>query len=251
MSRRRSRFSLLSAILLLIAASCAPVDDLRRQIYRPDASGVGAPTGGRFHTVKKGDTLYEISRAYGVSVQALIRTNGIADPRDIPVGMRLRIPAGAGAAGGSSRSAKPSRPASGGKPAGAARPVASSVRFAWPVEKVDVYSRFGIRGNSKHDGIDLSAPRGTPIFAAADGEVIFSGWGPSGYGYIVMVKHDAAFITVYAHNNTNLVKKGDRVKRGGKLATVGTSGRATGPHVHFEIRRDRKPVDPERYLPRR
>ncbi len=87
--------------------------------------------------------------------------------------------------------------------------------------------------------------------AAAPGTVIFSDWGPSGYGKIVIVKHNQQYITVYAHNQKNMIRKGQRVSRGQKIATVGKSGRATGYHVHFELRINRKTVDPERYLPRR
>ncbi len=122
--------------------------------------------------------------------------------------------------------------------------------FIWPVEGV-VTSPFGWRGHEHHDGIDIGAPLGTPIRAAADGVVIYSGNGLTGYGNMIVIKHTPRVFTVYAHNKRNLVRKGQRVKQGQIIGYVGKSGRATGPHLHFEIRIGTRPVDPLRYLPRR
>jgi len=119
------------------------------------------------------------------------------------------------------------------------------------VNRVDISSRFGIRADRKHTGIDLRNPKGSPILAAAAGKVIFSGEGPSGYGNTVLIKHDNSVITVYAHNHANMVKENQTVRQGQQVAAVGRTGRATGNHLHFEIRLNRKPVDPELYLPRR
>ena len=85
--------------------------------------------------------------------------------------------------------------------------------------------------------------------ASADGKVIFSGSGPAGYGKMIIVKHDSRTITIYAHNDENLVSEGQEVRQGAKIATVGNSGRANGYHCHFEMRIDRKPSDPTKYLP--
>ena len=109
-------------------------------------------------------------------------------------------------------------------------------------------SRYGIRKGRKHDGIDIAAQKGSTIYAAASGKVIFSGWGPTGYGKMIIIKHKQKWVTVYAHNYKNLVKKNDRVKKGEKIALVGTTGRATGPHLHFELRDNREPVNPLNYL---
>jgi murein DD-endopeptidase MepM/ murein hydrolase activator NlpD len=99
-----------------------------------------------------------------------------------------------------------------------------------------------------HDGIDISVPRGTPIYVVAPGRVIFSGR-IGDYGNIIVVRHDARHDTVYAHNRRNLVRKGEVVVRGEEIAEVGSTGNATGPHVHFEVRLDQTPRDPMRYLP--
>ncbi|OGV97256.1 MAG: hypothetical protein A3I04_01845 [Nitrospinae bacterium RIFCSPLOWO2_02_FULL_39_110] len=119
--------------------------------------------------------------------------------------------------------------------------------FIWPV-KGNLTSGFGFRSKGKHDGIDISAPKGRVIIASASGKIIFSGWGPTGYGKIVIIKHSKKYVTVYAHNYKNLVEKGQSVRKGEKIALVGSTGRATGPHLHFELRINRIPVDPLPYL---
>ncbi|MGK7346654.1 MAG: peptidoglycan DD-metalloendopeptidase family protein [Candidatus Nitrospinota bacterium M3_3B_026] len=240
-----ARASLAVRILLAVSLaaglfSCAPREAIRKHVY--EKPSYDEKTGERYHVVRKGETLYRIARLHGVSVQDLISENEITDARDLKVGTRLKIPEpdeGAVAAAPPSRKTArthvPSRRV--------------SAKFIWPLKKFRVSSRFGVRHSSRHDGMDLAARKGTPILAAADGRVIFSGWGPSGYGRIVIIKHDSGAITVYAHNEKNLVSEGQRVSRGEKIATVGRSGRASGYHLHFELRISRKPVDPEKYLP--
>jgi murein DD-endopeptidase MepM/ murein hydrolase activator NlpD len=105
-------------------------------------------------------------------------------------------------------------------------------------------------GKHRHDGIDIIAPADTPIRAAADGEVIYSDWGPGGYGRIVILQHGTDLVTVYAHNHRNLVHTGQFVRQGDQIATVGKSGRTTGYHLHFEIRRKTIPISPFELLSR-
>ena len=112
----------------------------------------------------------------------------------------------------------------------------------------DLTSGFGPRNGSFHDGIDIAAPRGTAVLAAADGQVLFSDV-LRGYGNVVIVRHAGGYVTVYAHNQTNLVKEGQTVRRGDRLAEVGQSGRATGASLHFEVRKDNLARDPLHYLP--
>ncbi|VAX24356.1 hypothetical protein MNBD_NITROSPINAE02-138 [hydrothermal vent metagenome] len=241
-----------TSLLLMAGPSCASKDEIRKpsyktsQSYKKTAARRSSGSSRRYHVVRRGETLYRIARRYGVTVSSVKRVNRIRDVRDIKIGTRLLIPA---------KSSSNRRSGARRKKRVAKRytppPARSSIRLAWPLKKVKVSSRYGIRSSKKHDGVDLSAPRGTPILAAAPGTVIFSDWGPSGYGKIVIVKHNKQYITVYAHNQKNLIRKGQRVSRGQKIATVGKSGRATGYHVHFELRINRKTVDPERYLPRR
>jgi murein DD-endopeptidase MepM/ murein hydrolase activator NlpD len=99
-----------------------------------------------------------------------------------------------------------------------------------------------------HDGLDIAAPSGAPVCAAGSGEVIFSGR-LNGYGNLIIIRHDRRYATVYAHNQRNLVHGGQRIKRGQEIALVGRTGRATGPNLHFEIRRDNVARNPLNYLP--
>jgi murein DD-endopeptidase MepM/ murein hydrolase activator NlpD len=122
--------------------------------------------------------------------------------------------------------------------------VADSIRLSWPVKKVQVTSNFGERGGDPHEGIDLRASTGTPVLAAHDGMVLYSGSGISGYGKLVVLKNSAGISTVYGHNSRLFVRKGQRIRRGQKIALSGSTGRSSGPHVHFEVRLGLKPVDP-------
>ena len=119
--------------------------------------------------------------------------------------------------------------------------------FIWPLNTINVSSRYGYRRGRLHAGIDLTAPRGTSIYASAAGKIVFSGYQRS-YGYIVVIDHGGGTETAYAHNSRNLVDKGQRVKQGQTIARVGRSGNATGNHVHFEYRRYGKAVDPVRHV---
>jgi len=122
-----------------------------------------------------------------------------------------------------------------------------TVTFEWPVEGIFM-SKFGPRRGRHHDGIDVSAPAGTPIKAAADGKVIFSGRF-CGYGNLILLRHDNDYFTAYAHNRANLVDEGKRVAQGEVIAEVGRTGRTTGNHLHFEVRRGQKAMDPLSFLP--
>ncbi|QEK13493.1 M23 family metallopeptidase [Crassaminicella thermophila] len=108
-------------------------------------------------------------------------------------------------------------------------------------------SRFGLRWGRKHTGIDIAAPIGTPVKAADGGKVIFSGY-KSGYGKCIIIDHGANTQTYYAHNSKLLVSKGQRVYKGQKIAEVGNTGRSTGPHLHFEVRKNGVPVNPLKYV---
>jgi len=120
----------------------------------------------------------------------------------------------------------------------------------WPV-KGKITSRFGLRKGRQHDGIDIAAKKGTKIVAAGSGKVIFSGKGPTGYGNMIIIKHSSNYVTVYAHNSKNRVRVGKRVKKGETIGYVGSTGRSTGPHLHFEIRKKLVPQNPLKYLPRK
>lgn len=122
-------------------------------------------------------------------------------------------------------------------------------RFSWPVPHFyKVSSHFGPRGRKHHDGIDIPAPKGTPIVAVDTGVVIYSDNGIRGYGNMIVVAHGDDIFTVYAHNKSNKVDKGDRVDKGQVIAQIGNTGRSTGPHLHFEIRVKNKVRNPAQFL---
>ena len=129
-----------------------------------------------------------------------------------------------------------------------ARGLATNARFSWPV-RGKLIQPFSGTSSAPHDGIDIATTPGTAITAAADGKVIFSDR-LSSYGNVIIVEHSGGFTTVYAHNERNLVRKGARIRRGERLATLGASGRARTPHLHFEVRKDNIARNPLYYLPR-
>ena len=123
----------------------------------------------------------------------------------------------------------------------------------WPVRSGYITSKFGYRKHPIrrkihfHTGVDFASKRGTPVLATADGVVVYSGW-KSGYGRLIEVRHMDGLVTRYAHNQKNLVKQGEMVKKGQTIAELGSSGRSTGPHVHFEVHKDGEAVNPLHYV---
>lgn len=122
--------------------------------------------------------------------------------------------------------------------------------WRWPLKAGVVSSEYGKRWGRRHDGIDIAADEGDLVYATAPGEVIYSGDGLRGYGNVVIVRHDEKTTSLYAHNSALRVRKGDKVQGGDLLATVGSTGRSTGPHVHFELRREKKALNPRKVLPK-
>jgi len=118
-------------------------------------------------------------------------------------------------------------------------------RFSWPVPTVQkVSSHYGGRWGRKHEGIDIPAHQGTPFVSVDDGVVIYSGKGIRAYGNLTVVAHTDGFFSVYAHAKKNYTKKGQKVFRGQVIGQVGRTGRATGPHLHFELRKESRALDP-------
>lgn len=198
---------------------------------------------GIYHVVKPGENLFRIGKAYDIGFEELARVNGIRDPSQIRVGQRLLIP-------GATRALPveiiaPSEIASSPSIAPGVEPTEEAL--LWPISG-SINSGYGARGAGFHDGIDIGAPEGTPIRAVEKGEVIYSDQ-IRGYGNIVIVRHSGGIVSVYAHNQINLVREGQNVDRGEVIAKVGSTGRVTGPHLHFEIRKHNAAQDPLRYLP--
>lgn len=220
--------------LLLFLVSCAP--------HAP--APLAQKPQGIYHVVRPGENLFRIGKAYDVGHEELARLNGIRDAGQIRVGQRIFVP-------GATRQLPveiitPTELAP-DTPVGSQSPETDREKFLWPVSGT-INSGFGARGSSFHDGIDIAASEGTPIRAIERGEVIYSDQ-LRGYGKMVIVRHSDGLVSVYAHNETNLVRQGQTVSRGEVIATVGSTGRVTGPHLHFEIRKNNAAQDPLGYLP--
>lgn len=221
-------------LLFLFLPGCAPQTTARA----PKTSQ------GIYHAVGPGENLFRIGKAYDVTHDQLARINRIKDAGQIRVGQRIFIPGATRRLPVEIITPSETAPAVVGLPA----PSDSELeRFLVPVHGT-INSGFGPRGASFHDGVDIAAPEGTPIRAIEKGEVIYSDQ-LRGYGKIVIVRHADGLVSVYAHNESNLVREGQIVSRGEIIARVGSTGRVSGPHLHFEIRKNNAAQDPLRYLP--
>jgi murein DD-endopeptidase MepM/ murein hydrolase activator NlpD len=194
----------------------------------------------RTHVVAKGDTLWNISQRYGTTVGAIAQVNHVRNPHEIRIGQRLVIP-------GATRTPIRSRqnPWATSHPKGRS---GDTLTLTWPT-RGKVTSGFGMRDGAHHDGLDIRVPAGTRVVAAESGRVVHSDDSLAGYGHTIIIKHSGRFSTVYAHNRRNLVRVGDFVDKGQVIAEAGRSGRASAPHLHFEVRRDGSPRNPVEYLP--
>lgn len=198
------------------------------------------------HRIRRGDTLYSLSRRYKTKVKTIMRVNRIYNPSNLKIGQRIRIPRN------NVNSIRRSRYRRNNSVRHRYAYDRRYVRFIYPV-RGRLLSPYGWRRTpfrrraSFHTGIDLKGRIGTPIRASASGIVSFSGW-KRGYGRVVIIKHAGNFSTVYAHNHRNLVRRRYRVKQGQLIAYVGMSGRTTGSHVHFEIRYRGRHRNPIKYL---
>ena len=211
------------------------------------------------HVVTSGETLYGISRHYGVDLFTLARANDLGEPYTIRVGQRLAVPSAVTRAAVSRVAAPPALPTPESAPTAAAprpsprpgQPAPSAALgkgFQWPVQG-KVLSGFGPKSKGLHnDGINIAASRGSAVRAAEGGVVAYAGNEIRGFGNLLLIKHAGGWVTAYAHNETLLVKAGDKVSRGQPIARVGSTGNVTRPQLHFELRRGRRAIDPRRHL---
>ena len=233
-------------LVLLIAlglVGCSLYDYYPRGIHVYLQTIPGVNKNARVHVVKKGETLALIGRTYGVDYRDIARRNGIKKPYTIYVGQRLIIrdkPVTQQGSGKGKGTHALTATATGGK----------TLKLIWPVQGT-LTSRFGLRKGRMHDGIDIAAKVGTPIYAAAAGKVVYADNKLTGYGNLIIIRHNHNMFTAYAHNQSNFVSSGDTVRQGQHIANVGQTGRATGPHVHFELRRGETAINPIPYLPKR
>jgi lipoprotein NlpD len=215
-----------------------------------------------YYTVKPGDTLIRIGLDNGQNWRDIVRWSQIDNPNQIEVGQVLRVappvaetqgaavvrPVTVGRA--QTQPVPPAGAASEPKPAASAPPPESAPEDApawgWPVNG-PVLAGFD---EVKNKGLDIGGAAGDPVTAAADGRVVYAGAGLRGYGNLIILKHNNVYLTAYAHNQTLLVKEDQSVRRGQKIAEMGNSD-ADRVKLHFEVRRQGKPVDPAKYLPAR
>jgi len=220
----------------------------------------------RKYKAQYGDTLHSISRTFGVGIRDLVQHNRLRSPYTIKINQSLKIPYQAEQHYHRDRgttqfsAAKPSpRPSHGQvstvKPSRkisrktTKRPVyGSSGQFNWPV-KGPVLSSYGAKASGYHnDGINIGAPRGTPVLSAGSGSVVYVGGDLESFGNLVLVRHDNGWMTAYAHLAKVQVKRGQRLQKGRTIGTIGTTGAVTKPQLHFEIRKGTRALNPQKYL---
>ena len=201
---------------------------------------------GSVYAVQQGDTVHSIARKKQVSAFDLMEVNGIVDSGQLKPGQRLYIPEPELALSPTPKPKATPKPEHRPVPV----PVADgkTINLAWPVKKAVVFKTFDTNPQRLHEGIALGAPRGTPVHAAASGEVIYVGQDEARYGRIVIINHEEPFVTIYAHLAQIDVSKGQKVKKNDPIGTVGTSGGVDSPRLYFQVRKHRTPVDPELYL---
>lgn len=213
---------------------------------------------GRYVEIESRENLESISKRYGVSLALLKKHN---EGREISPGKWVFIPWKKGILAGGKESSLSALKKRGllakksGSSTSPERKLASvklpevkkrrrGQKFLWPVPKHSkISSLYGKRNGRNHDGIDIPAPTGTKIIAAQEGVVVYSGNKLRGYGNLTIISH-GEYLSVYAHAKKNLKRKGDKVQKGEMIALVGSTGRSSGPHLHFEIRKKNKPIDP-------
>lgn len=208
--------------------------------------------------VRLGDTVSEIARRYGMTIAELLRLNPGLETARLVVGSQVRLAQSAPFASirpvlglnpvGSGGTSWPETPRY-APDEGSASPQSNS--FIWPTEG-EFTSGYGWRWGRMHKGIDVANNVGTPIRAVQNGQISFAGWDDGGYGYLVKITHPDGTITVYAHNSRILVQTGEYVRQGQTISLMGSTGRSTGPHLHFEVRpAGSSAVNPMQFLPPR
>lgn len=210
---------------------------------RPGDKLVILPTSGVLHKVKSGDTVEKIAKYYSADAEKILESNALPNSSDIKIGEYIMVPDG-----------KVPAPVSAPRTTVASRntvtipsrttPVPTSGKMLWPNGCSRISQYFGWR----HTGVDIACPAGTPILAADDGVVTRVQYIETGYGHNVMIDHGDGVVTLYGHMTTIYVKNGETVKRGQEIGLEGSTGRSTGPHLHFEVRINGKIYNPLNYI---
>ena len=289
LSRARAASWLALVLAFTLLAGCAaprrapaPVEDRGARVAMPAVVPVdptralpGAENAGKpgYYTVRPGDTLLRIALESGHNWRDIARWNNMDNPNVLEVGQVLRVappttavavgPATVPAAPAGSATVPPTGPASAPAPAASATPAPApapapapsaatgadeGIAWGWPAPgAATILAGFD---EQKNKGIDIGGRAGDPVVASADGRVVYAGAGLRGYGNLIILKHNNTYLTAYAHNQALLVKEDQAVRKGQKIAEMGSTD-TDRVKLHFEIRRQGKPVDPMRYLPAR
>ncbi len=279
--RQRKERSVLKLVVIALAmgtllAGCSSTGSSGARVVDRNNAAPKRPavTSGQY-VVKPGDTLFSIAFRYGWDYKELAARNNIPPPYTIRPGQPIRFSSGAGGSttvvtSGPSSSSKttvtrrpvgtPPPPANNGKSATSAASSSSQTvaqvpaaeravgGWTWPANGV-LIGKFASNG-SLNKGVDIAGDLGQPVFAAADGAVVYAGSGLRGYGELIIIKHSDTYVSAYGHNRRLLVREGQQVKAGQTIAEMGSTG-TDRVKLHFEIRRQGKPVDPLQFLPRR
>ena len=247
----KSVLTLLLASAMIFMVGCSvPRTKPATVVDRSGGASEPAPPG--YYRVKKGDTLLRIALDHGQSYKDLVQWNNLSNPNQIEVGdlIMIKAPAGSKAAAkpvdkksqvdsSKADTSKTDTKADDSKPEMVAEP---GIRLSWPA-KGNVTQEF----SESNKGINIAGKLGEPVTAAADGKVVYAGNSLRGYGNLVIVKHDNTYLTAYAYNKNLLVKEGDAVKKGQKIAEMGDTD-TNAVQLHFELRVNGKPVNPIPYL---
>ncbi|WP_409311569.1 amidase activator ActS [Pectobacterium sp. B1J-3] len=201
---------------------------------------------GSVYTVKRGDTLYKISRMTGTSVTTLARMNGISAPYTLQVGQRVRVKSGGAVKNTDTARKTGTTTRSTASVSKSPPPPVGQRCWRWPTSGKVILPYSDADGGNK--GIDIAGQRGQPIYAAGAGRVVYVGDQLRGYGNLIMIKHTEDYITAYAHNDTTQVNNGQQVKAGQKIATMGNTG-TESVRLHFQIRYRATAINPLNYLP--
>ncbi|MDX1451852.1 MAG: peptidoglycan DD-metalloendopeptidase family protein [Oleiphilaceae bacterium] len=254
------RFVTVCILVLGLLTACVSKDIYHDSSFNP-------PVYFGTHVVREGDTLYSIAWRYGRDFRELASTNNIAAPYTIVPGQKIDLErSDRGVSRSENRVTERAKTKVNVTESNRANEIRSNVtkikkhknfkdiKWSWPhLGPILAKYKNGAQPNTRsgvNKGIDIGGEMGDPIYAAASGEVVYAGSGLLGYGNLIIINHNALYLSAYAHNRRILVKEGQQIKRGQQIAEMGRSG-VERTMLHFEIRRDGKPVDPLRYLPHR
>jgi murein DD-endopeptidase MepM/ murein hydrolase activator NlpD len=206
------------------------------------------PVLGFWYRAQKADTLSLLAQRHRVHLTDLEELNGLDHRDPLEPGREVFIPRVSMRRKAGQRSGVASMPPRGSSKRSVTPEAGPLPRLIFPVPGGAISSPFGQRNGRPHEGIDIAAPEGTKVLAAAAGVVIYAGSGVRGYGNLVILRHAHGFVSVYAHNRRNLATQGQKLPQGAVIAEVGHTGRATADHLHFELRHGDVPRDPHPLL---